>query len=61
METPIYGMQKVILDCDPGVDDMLAIWWLASAYERGVIDVVALTTVAGNTDSHAVHRNAAIG
>lgn len=51
----------VILDCDPGLDDIMAIWWLISAHKQGVIRLAAVSTVAGNSDSRTVHRNAAVG
>ncbi len=38
-------MTKIILDCDPGHDDMMAIM-LASASDQ--IDLLGVTTVAGN-------------
>jgi purine nucleosidase len=47
----------VILDCDPGYDDVFAIW-LAAAHPA--IDLRAITTVAGNgTIEHTV-RNARV-
>jgi inosine-uridine nucleoside N-ribohydrolase len=45
----------VILDCDPGHDDMFAIL-LAAAHPA--IDLLAVTTVAGNGHLEAVTRNA---
>lgn len=36
---------KVIIDTDPGCDDMLAIVLMASA---PLVDILAVTTVAGN-------------
>lgn len=38
-------MRKVIIDCDPGIDDTLALMLAIKAPE---IDVVAITTVCGN-------------
>eukprot|EP00466_Bigelowiella_natans_P015469 jgi/Bigna1/145811/aug1.104_g20519 len=51
---------KVILDCDPGVDDLLAIWWMIGGHQRGLLELIAITTVAGNVDARLVHRNAVI-
>jgi purine nucleosidase/pyrimidine-specific ribonucleoside hydrolase len=45
----------VILDCDPGHDDMVAIL-LAAA--NPAIDLLAITTVSGNGSLEAVTRNA---
>lgn len=49
-------MQKVIIDCDPGIDDALAIF-LALA-SRDEIEVVGLTCVKGNVALDKTHRNA---
>jgi pyrimidine-specific ribonucleoside hydrolase len=47
--------RPVILDCDPGHDDALAI---ALAALRPELDVLAITTVAGNAGLEATTRNA---
>ena len=47
--------RPVILDCDPGHDDALAI---ALAVVRPELDVLAITTVAGNAELAATTRNA---
>jgi purine nucleosidase/pyrimidine-specific ribonucleoside hydrolase len=47
----------VILDCDPGLDDMFAIW-LAAA--NPTIDLRAITAVAGNGQIEHTVRNARI-
>ena len=47
--------RPVILDCDPGHDDALAI---ALAVVRPELDVLAITTVAGNAGLDATTRNA---
>ena len=39
--------RKIILDCDPGHDDAIA---LLLAYGNPDIDLVAVTTVVGNPD-----------
>ena len=46
-------MRKVILDCDPGHDDALAIL-LAAKH----LDIVGITTVGGNQDIDKVTTNA---
>lgn len=48
-------MPQVILDCDPGHDDALAI---ALALSHPAIDVLAITTVAGNAGLARTTRNA---
>lgn len=45
-ETPVHSPVPVLLDCDPGVDDALALAVLA--LHRGV-ELVGVTTVCGNT------------
>ena len=46
---------KVILDCDPGIDDSLAVWLALAA---DAIDLLAITTVAGNVPLTHTARNA---
>ena len=48
-------MTRVIIDCDPGHDDMMAIM-LASASEQ--IDLLGVTTVAGNQTGDKTLENA---
>lgn len=47
--------RKIILDCDPGHDDAIA---MLLAYGHPEIDLVAITTVAGNQTLSKVTRNA---
>jgi len=47
--------QKIILDCDPGHDDAIAI---LLAHGSPAIDLLAITTVAGNQTLEKVTRNA---
>lgn len=49
--------QKIILDCDPGHDDALAIMLAISSPE---LDLIGVTTVAGNTLMENATRNALI-
>jgi pyrimidine-specific ribonucleoside hydrolase len=51
----VRAARPVILDCDPGHDDALAI---ALAVVRPELDVLAITTVAGNAGLAATTRNA---
>src|SRR5436305_14751915 len=46
---------KIILDCDPGHDDAIAILFAA---HHPAIDLLAITTVAGNQSVEKTTRNA---
>ena len=48
-------MKKIILDCDPGHDDMIAIML---AYVREEIEILGITTVAGNQTGEKTFENA---
>ncbi len=48
-------MRRVIIDCDPGIDDSLA---LMLALKSNDIDVCGITIVAGNSPSDMGFRNA---
>lgn len=48
-------MQKIILDCDPGMDDALAI---INAVADKNIQLLGLSTVAGNVELHHTRKNA---
>lgn len=49
------GMIPVLIDCDPGHDDAVA---LVLAFGCGKLDVLGVTTVAGNGTAADTHRNA---
>ena len=49
------GKQKIIIDCDPGIDDALVI---AMALARPHLDVFGITTVAGNKEVSVTTSNA---
>lgn len=51
-------MTKLIFDCDPGVDDAVALF-LAFASPQD-LEILAITTVAGNVAAGLTARNAAI-
>ena len=51
-------MTSVVADVDTGIDDALALLWLASLHRRGVLDL-HVTTVAGNTTAATAARNSA--
>ena len=42
-------MKKVIIDCDAGLDDASALFIVAKAHKDGLIDLMAITAVHGNT------------
>ncbi|MFG3440082.1 nucleoside hydrolase [Nonomuraea sp. NPDC047897] len=48
-------MTKLLIDCDPGIDDALA---LALAGGSPALDIVGITTVGGNVDLDQTTRNA---
>lgn len=49
-------MKKIILDCDPGMDDSMAI---VMAAKSEVLDLLAVTTVNGNYPAEITAKNAA--
>ncbi|KAG7154940.1 uridine nucleosidase 1-like [Homarus americanus] len=51
------SVPKVIIDTDAGIDDALAIFMALAAHKRGEIEVIAVTTVHGNTGVHHVNNN----
>ena len=44
-------MPKILLDCDPGIDDAIMLLYLAAAVHAGEAELVAAGTVHGNIDS----------
>ena len=52
-------MKYVIVDCDPGIDDALALHVLARMARRGEIEILGITTLAGNVPLEYTARNAA--
>ncbi|MCP1387369.1 nucleoside hydrolase [Corynebacterium sp. TA-R-1] len=52
-------MTRVILDCDPGIDDTYALIYLAALNHAGRIELDCVTTSAGNVDAQQCARNAA--
>ena len=49
------GRRRIVIDCDPGQDDMAAI---ALALSSSELEVLALTTVSGNAPVDCTTRNA---
>lgn len=50
--------RPVIIDCDPGVDDAVMLFLAFAAPDA--LDVLAVTTVAGNVDAARTARNACV-
>ena len=48
--------RKIIMDCDPGIDDAIALAYAAAHPEA--FELLAVTTVAGNQTIDIVTRNA---
>ncbi len=49
---------KVILDTDPGGDDSVAILWLQSLAQQGLLELVAVTAADGNVAAKQTFANA---
>ncbi len=50
--------RPILLDTDPGGDDVVALLWLQSLAEQGVAEIVAVTTVGGNVHERNTFANA---
>jgi purine nucleosidase len=50
------GPRKIIIDCDPGQDDAVALFLALAAPDE--LDVLGITTVAGNVPLELTQRNA---
>ncbi|WP_411702193.1 nucleoside hydrolase [Corynebacterium sp. LaCa142] len=48
----------VLLDCDPGIDDCLALMYLAGLHHAGDIELVGVSTTAGNVEVEQTAANA---
>ena len=49
---------RVILDCDPGIDDTYAIIFLTAAAHAGLIELDCVTTTSGNVPADQCAQNA---
>ena len=49
------SVQPLIIDCDPGVDDAVALFL---AFAAPQLELLAITTVGGNVAAHTTQRNA---
>lgn len=52
-------MTRVILDCDPGIDDAYALIYLAALNHAGELELDCVTTTTGNVEADQCARNAA--
>ena len=50
---------RVILDCDPGIDDAMALHLIADEQQKGVLTLEGIVAVAGNVRLDFTARNAA--
>lgn len=50
---------RVVLDCDTGIDDALALVYLAALDHAGEIDLVGITTTSGNVEAQQCAHNSA--
>lgn len=55
MTTPL---SNIILDTDPGGDDIFALLWLLSLVRQGFAELVAVTTTEGNVSAQQTFLNA---
>lgn len=49
--------KKIIIDCDAGIDDALALIILIAAHKQEQIEIKAITCVHGNTTVDNVIKN----
>lgn len=54
----IASRPAVLIDCDPGIDDCLALMYLAGLHHAGEIELVGVTTTAGNVEADQTAANA---
>jgi inosine-uridine nucleoside N-ribohydrolase len=50
----VTGPRQILIDCDPGIDDAMAIFYALASPE---LDVVALTTIFGNAHTSVTTAN----
>ena len=52
------SIPKIILDTDPGGDDVFAFLWLQSLVKQGFAELLAVTATAGNVSAKKTFSNA---
>lgn len=57
MNSRDFSPVPVVLDCDTGIDDAIALVYLAALHKQGQINLLAVTTTAGNVDVTTTARN----
>ena len=55
---PSVTIPKIILDTDPGGDDILAVLWMQSLVKQGLAELIAITATAGNVSAKKTFSNA---
>jgi inosine-uridine nucleoside N-ribohydrolase len=55
--TPLVNIPKIILDTDPGGDDIFAFLWLLSLVKQGWAELVAVTAADGNVPARRTFSN----
>ncbi|MBK4182313.1 nucleoside hydrolase [Corynebacterium macginleyi] len=53
-----FSRPAVLLDCDPGIDDCLALLYLAGLHHADEIELVGVSTTAGNAEVQQTAANA---
>jgi inosine-uridine nucleoside N-ribohydrolase len=56
--TTQLSLPKIILDTDPGGDDIYAFLWLLSLVKQGLAELVAVTSTGGNVAAKRTFSNA---
>ena len=52
------GIPRVIIDCDPGLDDALALLYLSALHKSAETEIALVTAAAGNVSLEQSHANA---
>ena len=55
---PSINIPKIILDTDPGGDDIFAFLWVQSLVKKGLAELIAITATAGNVSARKTFSNA---
>lgn len=53
----VEAPKNIIVDCDAGIDDALALFVLLAGHREKIVNVKAVTCVNGNTKVHNVVKN----